>query len=80
MIKLYVIKSLQKNFRYVGITKHLKIRLHEHNMGYSKSTKLYKPYNLLFLEEYSNYKEARKREKYLKSGQGRKFLDTLGSI
>jgi len=28
-------------------------------------------------EEYDNYIEARKREKFLKSGQGRKFLDAL---
>jgi hypothetical protein len=43
----------------------------------NKSTASYVPFDLKLKEEYSNYLEARKREKFLKSGQGRKFLDTL---
>lgn len=76
MIFVYVIKS-EKDFRYVGITNNIKRRLEEHNIGKNNSTSFYKPFILMHLEKCNDYKEARKREKFLKSGQGRKFLDTL---
>ena len=77
MIFLYVMKSRFKKFRYVGITNNLARRIHEHNSGKNKSTEKYAPFDLKLKEEYANYLEARKREKFLKSGQGRKFLNTL---
>lgn len=77
MIFIYVIKSKEKKFRYVGITNDYKRRFQEHNQGKNKSTKFYLPFDLICLEEYSDYIEARKREKFLKSGKGREFLDTL---
>jgi len=77
MIFLYVIKSLNHNFRYVGITDNIKRRIRQHNIGYNISTRKYKPFKLLLTENFNNYKEAREREIFLKSGQGRKFLNTL---
>jgi len=77
MIFLYVIKSLNHNFRYVGITDNIKRRIRQHNIGYNISTRKYKPFKLLLSENFNNYKEAREREIFLKSGQGRKFLNTL---
>jgi len=77
MIFVYVIKSQNKYFRYVGITNNISRRLNDHNMGKNISTSFYKPFNLIYEEKYYDYKEARIREKFLKSGQGRKFLDTL---
>ncbi|MFH0852303.1 MAG: GIY-YIG nuclease family protein [bacterium] len=77
MIYLYVIKSNEKNYRYIGITNELSRRLKQHNTGCNKSTKIYKPFTLIHSEEFQNYKEARKREVFLKSGIGRKFLDNL---
>jgi len=77
MIFVYVIKSQKIKFRYVGITDNLARRLLEHNFGKNNSTSFYKPFDLIYTEKYKNYKEARNREKFLKSGQGRKFLDTL---
>jgi putative endonuclease len=77
MITLYVIRSITDNFRYVGITNDLERRLKQHSAGLNKSTRLHKPFKLVFSEEYKNYKEARKREIFLKSGVGRKFLNDL---
>lgn len=77
MIFVYVIKSKEKKFRYIGITNDYKRRLEEHNQGKNKSTKFYRPFDLISLKEYSNYKEARKIEKFLKSGKGREFLEKL---
>jgi len=77
MIFLYVIKSKVKKFRYIGITNNLTRRIRDHNSGKNKSTAPYIPFDLNFKEEYYSYEEARKRERFLKSGQGRKFLDEL---
>nr|AKQ02660.1 Excinuclease ABC C subunit domain-containing protein, putative endonuclease [uncultured Parcubacteria bacterium Rifle_16ft_4_minimus_37658] len=77
MIYVYVIESINKSFRYVGITNNVNERIRRHNLGYNKSTKPNTPYELILVENYTDYKEARKREKFLKSGQGREFLNNL---
>ncbi|PJE59765.1 MAG: endonuclease [Candidatus Portnoybacteria bacterium CG10_big_fil_rev_8_21_14_0_10_44_7] len=74
MIILYIIKSLNKNYHYVGITNNLKRRVKQHNAGLNTSTKSYRPFKIVHTEIFSNYKEARIREKFLKSGPGRKFI------
>jgi putative endonuclease len=77
MITVYVIKSLNKNFRYVGITNDLEKRLKQHNNGKNRSTKSYMPFKLVLTETHEDYRQARTREKFLKSGAGRKYLDSL---
>lgn len=77
MIFVYVIKSQKNKFRYVGITNNLERRLLDHNSGKNNSTSFYKPFDLIYKETHKDYKKARDRERFLKSGQGRKFLDTL---
>ena len=77
MIILYVIKSIYNNYRYVGITNNINERLKRHNNGHNKSTKAFKPFTLIHTEKFNNYKEARKREIFYKSGVGRKELDNL---
>ena len=49
-------------------------RLVEHNSGMTKSTKLRRPFKIIYKEECLSRDNARKREKYLKSGCGREFL------
>ncbi|MDO8557308.1 MAG: GIY-YIG nuclease family protein [Candidatus Jorgensenbacteria bacterium] len=77
MISVYVILGAD-NFRYIGITSNLKRRIKEHNFGKNKSTRNYAPFRIFHTELFPDYIEARKREKFLKSGAGRKFLDNLG--
>lgn len=60
---------------YIGMCSNFENRLHEHNSGKTKSTKGYRPWKLLFKEEYSTRIEARAREKYLKSGVGREYIN-----
>lgn len=79
MVKVYVIQGSKSKYRYVEITSNLADRLRRHNRRATPSTKPYIPFNLIYSEEFPNYTEARKREKFLKSGVGRKFLDTLKS-
>ncbi|MST04240.1 MAG: GIY-YIG nuclease family protein [Candidatus Pacebacteria bacterium] len=77
MIYLYVIRSLIKNYRHVGINNNLEKRLKEHDSGYSKATKPFLPFKIIRTEAYNTYTEARVGEKFLKSGVGRKFLNSL---
>ncbi|HLR38050.1 MAG TPA: GIY-YIG nuclease family protein [Chitinophagaceae bacterium] len=71
---VYVLRSENYNRFYTGMTDNVARRIKEHNSGKTKSTKGYRPWKLFFYEKYSSRKEAREREKYLKSGVGREFI------
>jgi putative endonuclease len=71
---VYAIESLVDGRIYVGFTGNVENRLKEHNQGKTRSTKAYKPWVLIYWELAINREEARKREKYLKSGIGKEFL------
>jgi len=75
MYKTYVLKSVSHNSRYVGSCEDLEKRINEHNAGKCRYTSGRKPWKLIYFGEYNTRSEAMKREKFLKSGQGRKFLD-----
>ena len=77
MITVYAISSIKQNYIYVGMSNDLEKRINQHNKGYEKTTRPYKPYVLIYTEEFPNRIEARKREKYLKSGIGKEFLKSL---
>jgi putative endonuclease len=72
--KVYVLKSLSVGKFYVGMTEDLERRLSEHNAGKSKFTSGYLPWEVVYSEEAEDAVAARKREKYLKSAAGRRFL------
>ena len=70
-IHLYILKSKVKNRYYTGITSLIpKKRLKYHNSGKVKSTDPYKPWVLVYTEKHKDYKDARKREKQIKSWKG----------
>ena len=77
MIRVYAIKSIRRNYIYVGMTNNLENRLHRHNSGYEKTTKPYRPFELIYQEQCADRKIARMREKYFKSGVGKVFLKNL---
>lgn len=78
MITLYVLKG-NSGKRYTGITNSLPRRLNEHRRKTSKGGQILDGFSVLYTEEFPDYETARKREKFLKSGQGRKWLDDLES-
>jgi len=70
----YVLESkIDKKF-YIGITHNVKYRIKRHNKGEVLSTKNRKPFNLVYCEICLNQRDAIKREKYFKTGFGRRFL------
>ena len=72
----YVLWSNKLHKRYVGSTeKPTQDRLKEHNHGKTPFTSKGIPWILIHSESYSTLSEARKRELFLKSGVGRRWLD-----
>ncbi|HIJ56910.1 MAG TPA: GIY-YIG nuclease family protein [Deltaproteobacteria bacterium] len=78
MITLYVLKG-GTGKRYVGITNDLARRLKEHRSNRSKGSQVIGEFVVLHTEKYPDYKAARKREAFLKSGKGREWLNKLES-
>jgi len=75
MVTVYVLQGKTK--RYIGITNNLARRLAEHKSGNTKSAQVIGSFKILHTEQYPDYITARKREKFLKRGQGREFLSSL---
>ena len=75
MYYVYVLWSSKLKKRYVGSTGDVEKRLLEHNRGCNKFTKGGIPWIKIYEEEYTTKTEAVRREKFLKSGQGRAWLD-----
>ena len=81
MFYVYIIQSKSTAKTYVGQTVNLEKRLQQHNdpvNNFSKYTKQNKgPWTLLYKEEVQTRLDALKREKFLKSGKGRQFINNL---
>ena len=72
---VYVLRSLRDKKFYTGTTKDLDRRLDEHNKGLVYSTKYRLPISLIYYEACINKDDAYRREKYLKSGMGKRYLN-----
>ena len=74
MYYTYVLLSRKdKNF-YIGHTSDLRKRFKEHNDGKSRSTKPRRPFDLVYYEACLNRFDAIRREKFLKTGPGGRYL------
>lgn len=74
---VYILKSLSKDFIYVGFTSDLKNRLKQHNNKEEFSTKPYTPFELIHYEAYRHIKDAKRREEYFKTTKGKTTLRTM---
>ncbi len=74
MYTVYVIKSKKDAKLYYGFTNDIKRRLKEHNEGKVISTMSRTPFELVYFELTSTVELARKKERYFKSGFGRKYI------
>ncbi len=72
MYYLYILKSRIKNWYYVGMTDNKEKRLNQHNAGKTKSTKPYRPFDMVYTEGYNNKTECRKRELFIKNNHAAK--------
>ena len=60
---------------YVGFTGNLRERLTHHNLGKSIHTNRFRPWRLAAYMAFESEAQARRFEKYLKSGSGRAFAN-----
>ena len=82
---VYVLQGEKDLLLYHGFTRNIRKRLIDHNKGGTKSTSTRRPLKLVFCEFYISKKDAQRREKYLKTTQGKRMLrlmlrDTLATI
>lgn len=73
----YVLLSLIDNKFYIGSSTDLKRRIKEHKNGEVFSTKGRLPVRLVFYEAFLNKKDAIRREKYFKTGPGKRTLKLM---
>ena len=75
MFYVYLLKSIKNGSIYTGYTQDLKKRLNLHNQAKINSTKLGKPWELIYYEAYKIKEDATNREKMLKyDGRSRTWL------
>ena len=70
----YILRSLVDGKNYIGSTDDLTRRIKEHERGINFSTKFRSPFKLIYFEGCLSEKDARRRENYLKTTQGRRFI------
>jgi putative endonuclease len=70
---VYIIAN-PKGHWYTGCTGDLRKRVLQHNDGKSTYTEHRGPYELIYYEACLDSKDAFAREKYLKSGMGKRYL------
>ncbi len=74
---VYAIASESCKYIYVGLAYDWEGRIARHQAGRERTTKPYRPFRVIYLEECVDRVAARHREKYLKSGAGKEFLKQL---
>lgn len=81
MAYVYILYSPSKQRTYVGCTEKWTERLATHNAGRVRATHSGTPWRVVHLEELDNFPLARRRETYLKTSAGRRWLKkTLGNL
>jgi len=76
MFFIYLLQSESSGTFYIGYTDNLERRVEEHNSGENRSTKHGCPWKLLYYEACLNQHDALCREKYLKTNQGYRLIQT----
>ena len=70
----YLLESAKNGKWHTGVTRDLRKRFDEHQSGLSVYTRGRCPFRLIYYEASLNRQDANAREKYLKSGMGRRYL------
>ena len=71
---IYLLQSLTTSKWYTGYTNDLRKRFNEHQDNKSTYTNGRGPFKLIYYEACLNELDAKARERYLKSGMGRRYL------
>ena len=74
MYYTYVLLSEVDGKFYTGYTKDLKLRFEQHTKGYVEATKERRPLTLIYYEACLHQDDAIRRERSLKSYNGKRYL------
>jgi putative endonuclease len=74
---VYIIKSQKDGSYYMGHTQDLDSRLQRHNQGRVKYTESRRPWELAYIEKYSDRSSAMVREEEIKERKSKEFIDSL---
>ncbi len=74
MFYTYVLRNKKDKRWYTGCTNDLRKRFKEHNEDQNDSTKGRGPFEIIYCEICLNEHDAYTREKYLKTGMGKRYL------
>ena len=78
MYTVYVLESLKDESRYIGCTsKDITQRVLWHNQGSNRYTKYRWPLKLVYVESFDTISKALARERFFKTGNGRRVLGSL---
>lgn len=66
MYYVYILRSIKTARHYIGATENLERRLTEHNFSRCRSTKAYRPWEIVYKEEFNSRLDAFNREKEIK--------------
>ena len=77
MFFVYILKSKKNGRFYTGYSEKPERRVAEHNSGKVKSTRLYRPWDKVYIESYPTELEAIRREREIKSMKSRVFIEKL---
>ena len=76
MYYVYILENTKEKTLYIGYTSDLRRRVANHNSGKGgKTTKRKAGWSLIYYEAYLNKQDALGREKFLKGGSGRKYIN-----
>jgi len=70
----YVLLGSDGTYLYKGACRNLRERLKDHHAGRASRTKNRRPLRVVSVEYFSDYREALRRETWLKSGVGREWI------
>lgn len=71
---VYVLRSEMDGMLYTGCTGDLRCRLRQHNESKVPATRLRLPFKLIYYEASLSVDDAYRREKYLKTSYGKRYL------
>ena len=74
MYYVYVLRSLKSGRLYIGSSGDPEARLDARNLGRTRWSRNHRPWMRVLLEEHPDRPSAQQRERYLKSGWGRRTL------
>ena len=77
MYYVYVLLSEKDSNFYIGFSENVEQRLDEHNAGKNVSTKLRRPFKLIYCEGHTAKSDALRRESYFKTSKGKTTLKQI---